>query len=127
MPRFRAPLWILLPVALAACASVPAVPQRVDLDADLLSVRMSDGTTCLGPAPGAEAAAGWSGRLQGCAWDYAYTVEIDPGTNPMRFIFEEVFGALGLEGVLSPLAEVTITGADGRPRVFRSPPEPEED
>jgi hypothetical protein len=95
----------------------PAVPQQVDLDADLLNVRMSDGTVCRGPAPGPDARTGWSGRLQDCAWDYPYTVEIDPGTNPLRFVLVEVFG----EALFSPLAEVTITPADGRPRVFQTP------
>ena len=104
-------------VTLAACATGPATPTRASLEADLLTVTMSDGSTCLGPAPASGAETGWSGRLSGCRWDYAYTVEIDPGTNPIRFILQEVFG----EGILSPLATVTITDATGRTRSFESP------
>jgi hypothetical protein len=102
---------------LAACATGPATPTRVSLDPDLLTVAMSDGTTCRGPAPATGAETGWSGRLTGCPSGYAYTVEIDPGTNPIRFILTEVFGA----GILSPLATVTITDATGRTRSFQTP------
>ena len=52
-----------------------------------------------------------------CPWEYAYTVEIDPGTNPIRFLLTEVFG----EGILSPLATVTITDATGHIRRFQTP------
>lgn len=102
---------------LAACATGPAAPERVTLDATLLSVGMSDGTTCLGPAPDAGAGTGWSGTLSGCASPYPYTVEIDPGTNPVRFILQEIFG----DRLIRPLATVTITDATGRDRVFQSP------
>ena len=101
----------------AACATGPATPTRVTLDRDMLTVRMSDGATCRGPAPAEGAATGWSGRLGGCPWTYAYRVEIDPGTNPLRWILEEVLG----EGVLSPIATVTITEPSGRQRVFETP------
>ena len=102
---------------LAACATGPATPARVSLEADLLTVTMSDATTCLGPAPETAAETGWSGRLTGCPWEYTYTVEIDPGTNPIRFLLTEVFG----EGILSPLATVTITDATGHIRRFQTP------
>jgi len=107
---------------LAACATGPATPIRVSLDADLLTVTMSDATTCRGPAPSTGAETGWSGRLTGCPWDYAYTVEIDPGTNPIRFILQEVFG----DSIVSPLATVTITDATGRTRSFETPERPED-
>jgi hypothetical protein len=102
---------------LAACGTGPATPARVTLEADLLTVAMSDASTCRGPAPATGAEAGWSGRLAGCPWDYAYTVEIDPGTNPIRFILQEVFG----DSIVSPLATVTITDATGRTRSFQTP------
>lgn len=103
--------------ALAACATGPASPERVTLDADLLSVRMSDGSTCRGPAPATGADAGWSGTLTGCTSPYPYLVEIDPGTNPVRFILQEILG----DRIIGPLATVTITDATGRDRVFQTP------
>jgi len=107
---------------LTACASGPATPLRVSLDRSLLEVTMSDASTCRGPAPAQGAEAGWSGTLMGCAWAYPYTVEIDPRTNPIRFVLEEVFG----DSIIAPVATVTITDASGRARVFESP-EPVED
>jgi hypothetical protein len=103
--------------ALAACAVGPASPERVTLDADLLSVRMSDGSTCRGPAPASGFEAGWSGTLTGCAATYPYVVEIDPGTNPIRFVLQEILG----DRIIRPVATVTITDATGRDRVFQTP------
>jgi hypothetical protein len=114
-------LPLIAPLALAACTSGPATPTVVQLDRDLLSVRMSDGATCRGPAPDGDRDAGWSGVLQDCPWDYGYTVAMDPQTNPLRLVLEEVLGAIGADGVLVPLATVTITGADGSARVFETP------
>jgi len=108
----------LASLGLAACVMTSAEPRQVDLEADLLTVRMSDGSTCLGRAPVGGAPEGWSGRLQDCAWDYPYTVEIDSRTNPVRFILTEVFGESGL---ISPIADVTITVPSGRARVFQMP------
>jgi hypothetical protein len=114
----RRVLASLLSVAtLAACATGHATPQRVMLDADLLSVRMSDGSTCRGPAPATAAPTGWSGTLEGCGSPYPYVVEIDPRTNPVRFILQEILG----DRVIGPLATVTITDASGRARVFQTP------
>jgi len=107
---------------LGACATGPATPTRVSLDRSLLTVTMSDATTCRGPAPAQGAETGWSGTLTGCAWAYPYTVEIDPRTNPIRFVLEEVFG----DSIIAPVATVTITDATGRDRVFQSP-QPVED
>lgn len=115
MRRVLAALSIL--TALAACATGPASPQRVTLDPDLLTVGMSDGSTCRGPAPATGAGAGWSGTLTGCAAAYPYTVEIDPGTNPIRFVLQEILG----DRIIGPLATVTITEATGRDRVFQTP------
>ncbi len=113
----RALATLLTVTAIAACATGPASPSRVTLEADLLSVAMSDGSTCRGPAPGMGAETGWSGTLTGCAWPYGYTVEIDPGTNPVRFVLQEILG----DRIIKPLATVTITDADGRDRVFQTP------
>ena len=88
----------------------------------MLTVTMSDASTCRGPAPTQGAETGWSGTLTGCPWSYPYTVEIDPRTNPVRFVLEEIFG----DGVVAPVATVTITDATGRARTFQSP-EPVED
>jgi hypothetical protein len=102
---------------LAACATAPASPERVTLDRDLLTVAMSDGSLCRGPAPGTGAEAGWSGTLTGCAWSYPYRVEIDPGTNPVRFVLQEILG----DRIIGPIATVMITDATGRDRVFQTP------
>lgn len=115
MRRALATLAIL--TALAACATGPATPERVTLDAALLSVRMSDGSTCRGPAPEGGAPTGWSGTLTGCAAAYPYVVEIDPGTNPIRFVLQEILG----DRIIGPLASVTIKNATGRDRVFQTP------
>jgi hypothetical protein len=113
----RAPASLLILAALGACAIGPATPSRVTLDRSLLSVAMSDGSTCLGPAPAQGAETGWSGRLAECRWGYAYAVEIDPRTNPVRFVLEEIFG----DRIIGPIATVTITDATGRTRVFQTP------
>lgn len=118
-----APALLATLLALAACAAGPATPERVTLDATLLTVGMSNGSTCRGPAPASGAATGWSGRLTGCASTYPYTVEIDPGTNPIRFVLQEILG----DRIIGPLATVTITDATGRDRVFQTPERPGED
>ena len=112
-----APVALATLTALAACAMGPATPEQVTLDADLLSVRMSTGATCRGPAPASGAETGWSGTLTGCATPYPYTVEIDPRTNPVRFVLQEILG----DRIIGPLATVTITDASGRDRVFQTP------
>jgi hypothetical protein len=51
-----------------------------------------------------------------------YRVTADAGLNPLRLVFEEVFGAIGLGDAIAPAAEVEITAPDGRRWVFASPP-----
>jgi hypothetical protein len=51
-----------------------------------------------------------------------YRVTADAGLNPLRLVFEEVFGAIGLGNAIAPAAEVEITAPDGRSWVFASPP-----
>ncbi|MBO6603600.1 hypothetical protein [Rhodophyticola sp.] len=108
-------------LALAACTVGPPRPLSVSLTDTTITVPMSNGTTCTDTAPPG-AAAGWSGRLQGCPTAYAYTVEIDDRTNPVRYVLEEIFTALGGPDVIAPLATVTITDGTGRTRTFASPP-----
>ena len=112
----------LLPVlALVACANLGTPPPSdVALTNDNLSVRLSNGETCYGPAP-AEASGGWSGQLQGCSVAYSYDVAVQPGTNPVRMVLHEIFTAIGLEGALVPLATVTIDDGAGRDWRFATP------
>lgn len=116
---------LLLPVlALAACANYGAPrPVGVTLTTDNLTVRLANGEYCRGPAPSTGASAGWSGQLQGCSVSYGYDVAIQPGTNPVRYVLAEVFTAIGLEGVLVPLATVTIHDGAGRDWRFATPEE----
>ncbi len=114
--------FALLPAAaLAACASAAPQPAQVSLTDTLLTVRMSNGTICQGPAP-AEGLTSWSGQLQDCPTPFAYSVEIDPGTNPTRFILEELLTSLGGEALFAPFATVEITSDTGVTRTFVSPP-----
>jgi len=116
-----------LVLALAACQPGNPRPDSVELDRDLLTVRFSNAETCLGPAPAEGAETGWSGTLQSCAYPHAYTVDIDPRANPIRLILQEVFGALGGEDILTPIATVSITDPSGRVRQFETPERFEED
>lgn len=122
------PRALILPtaaaLALAACTIGPPRPLSVSLTDTTITVPMSNGTTCTDTAPPG-AATGWTGRLQGCPTAYAYTVEIDDRTNPVRYVLEEIFTALGGPDVIAPLATVTITDGTGRTRTFASPPPPE--
>lgn len=107
------------PVMLAACATGPAQPARATLSPSMLEVRMTDGRFCEGPAPALGAEDGWSGTFTGCPWAYDYTIDIDPGTNPIRFVVEAVAVALGAE--ISPVADIRITDTEGRQYRFVSP------
>ncbi|WP_114966913.1 hypothetical protein [Alkalilacustris brevis] len=108
---------------LAACAPAgDPVPRDAALTRDMLSVTMSDGQRCFGPRPAEATAQGWQGRLEGCSAAYAYEVRLDPRSNPLREIIGAIFAALTLDDQLAEVAEVGITGADGRRYVFASPP-----
>jgi hypothetical protein len=63
-----------------------------------------------------------AGPLQNCSTPLSYRVTADAGLNPLRLVFEEVFGAIGLGNAIAPAAEVEITAPDGRTWVFASPP-----
>lgn len=113
-------LILALPVALTACAAgAPITPVDVTLRNDALAVRFSDGQTCQAARP--DAARTWSGAFDGCA-GYAYAVTLAPGTNPVRWVIEQVFAKDGGAPLLA-LGQVVLTDpARGRDYVFVSPP-----
>jgi hypothetical protein len=104
-----------LALALGACAAAgPARPVAARMNAEQLTVTLSDGVVCRTPwAAGA-------GRMEPCGLDWQ--VAVDGRPNIFRQLFAGLAGALGMEGAVPPMAEVTLTGADGRRHVFASPP-----
>jgi hypothetical protein len=110
-----------LPILLiAGCAVVQgnAVPQAARLSSDVLTVTLSDGSTCRADW----VASGGSGRLEECGAGYGYAVKLIENPNMLRQIFTGLTRALGAEGAVPPLAEVVITDAAGIDTVFVSPP-----
>jgi hypothetical protein len=105
---------------LAGCAMPLAapVPQAARLSSDVLTVTLSDGTTCRANW----AAAGGAGRLDPCGPGYGYAVRVVENPNVLRQLFTGLTAALGAEGAVPPMAEVVITDAAGVERVFVSPP-----
>jgi hypothetical protein len=89
------------------------------LSADRLTVTLSDAATCR---------AAWTAAPQGGFADcpgLGYRVAVVENPNLLRQLLDGVTAALGGEGVLAPMAEVTVT--DGtRDWRFVSPPPPEE-
>jgi hypothetical protein len=76
-------------------------PVEVSLDRTDLTVRLSDNSRCTGPVEAVRGTNGQvlvsgAGPLQNCATPLNYRVTADPGLNPLRLVFEEVFGAIGL-------------------------------
>lgn len=123
--RSVAGFLLLLSLGLAACATAaPPRPAAARLSATELTVTLSDGQKCLGPRAGAtvDGPTGWAGTLSGCSLPLAYEVALDGRPNLLRQLVDGVFGVLGLEDALSPLAVVTLEGADGQIYTFRSPP-----
>lgn len=113
----RKTVLIAAVAALAGCAQ-PGAPRPVEarLTATDLVVRMSDGTRCDAPW-----AAG-QGRMERCGLDWR--VIPDSRTNPLRYIFVDVFQTIGLGSVIVPMADVVLTGADGRAYGFAFPEPP---
>jgi hypothetical protein len=108
------PLMLLL-----GCGVAQPVPQAARLSADQLTVVMSDGTSCKAPIG--------AGEMPDCGTGLGYRVDLVENPNLLRRVIEGAFGALGADGVLAPLAEVTLTDAAGRTYRFVSPlPEPKE-
>lgn len=115
----------LIPLALLAACAVPqadAVPQAARLSAEVLTVTLSDGSTCRADWR----AQGGAGRMEDCGAGIDWQVQELGDPNILRQIAEGVFAALGAEGALAPLAQVTLTDARGRAFRFASPP-PAED
>lgn len=109
---------LMLPL-LSACALLQAdpVPQAARLSDTLLTVTLSDGTTCRADW----AAAGGAGRLDDCGAGYDYAVTVAETPNILRQLVDGVFAALGADGVSPPLGTVVLTDAAGRDFTFASP------
>lgn len=107
-------------LALGGCVAMPGspVPQAARLSAEVLTLTLSDGTTCRANW----AAAGGSGRFENCGPGFGYAVDEVENPNLLRQLFTGLTEALGAEGVSPPMAEVVITDASGRDHVFVSPP-----
>jgi hypothetical protein len=109
---------------LAGCA-VPLgnpVPKAARLSAEVLTVTLSDGTSCRANW----AAEGGVGRLEPCGPGYGYAVKVVENPNILRKLFTGLTEALGAEGAVPPMAEVVITDPAGVDKVFVSPPPVEE-
>lgn len=121
------PVVLLSAVALVLSGcSVPVgtvYPQRAVLDrGEVLYIVMSNREVCEGPRPAdAASASEWNGVLENCAYPFAYTVEDDDLTNPVRIVLDEVTEALGAPDLLQPETRVTVTNADGKTYIFRGP------
>jgi hypothetical protein len=111
---------LLILMALAGCATVPGnpQPQAARLSAEVLTLTLTDGTVCRADW----AAAGGAGRLEPCGPGYGYAVRVVDNPNILRQLFTGLTEALGADGAVPPMAEVTITDPAGVDRVFVSPP-----
>ena len=112
--------WMIGFLALGACATLQPVPvpQAARLSSEVLTLTLSDGSTCR--ARWAEA--GGAGRFDNCGAGYGYVVDVVENPNLLRQLFTGLTEALGAEGTVAPMAEVVITDAMGRDYVFVSPP-----
>jgi hypothetical protein len=112
--------WMIGCLALAGCALVAPspVPQAARLSSEVLTLTLSDGTSCRADW----AAAGGVGRFDNCGPGFGYSVNVVENPNLLRQIFTGLTEALGAEGSVPPMAEVVITDAMGRDHVFVSPP-----
>jgi hypothetical protein len=80
---------------------------EVSLDRSDVTVRLSDMSRCTGPVRQVRGANGQvlvsgAGALQNCSTPLSYRVTADAGLNPLRLVFEEVFGAIGLGNAIAP-------------------------
>jgi hypothetical protein len=112
--------WMIGCLALAGCAALETapVPQAARLSSEVLTLTLSDGTTCRA----GWAAAGGAGRFDNCGSGFGYAVNVVENPNLLRQLFTGLTEALGAEGSVPPMAEVVITDAMGRDHVFVSPP-----
>ncbi|MFZ0096904.1 MAG: hypothetical protein WAK98_00335 [Gemmobacter sp.] len=101
---------------LAACGASQrsAQPISVRLDAERLYVRMDDGSRCSVPRNGE------AGRFERCGGGMDWTVQ-EHEPNVLRRALESGLTLVGAQGILSPMATITITAADGTRNVFELP------
>ena len=112
-------LWMVLPVMLMGCAGMPAPePQGASLSADVLTVKLSDGTRCTADWR----AAGGQGQMDGCAVPLTYSVAEVANPNILRQLWVQLTEALGADGLAPPMADVVLTRDDGRTWRYVSPP-----
>lgn len=114
-------LCLVLAGCVAAGGAQPTV-QEARLSDSRLTLVLSDGTLCR---------TAWRavpvGRMDACGPGFGYEVREIGSPNLLRRIWTELTTALGAEGAVPPLAEVVITDAAGRGRIFASPPPVPED
>lgn len=101
---------------LAACGALDrsAQPISVSLDAERLHVRMDDGSRCSIPRKGD------AGRVEVCGGGIDWAVQ-EHEPNVLRRALESGLTLVGAQGILSPMATITITAADGTRNVFELP------
>ena len=110
--------FLPLVLLLAGCAMPAPEPslQSVRLTGSRLTLVLSNGTRC---------SVDWrqvpAGRMERCGPGYGYAVSVDENPNLLRHLAEGIVLALGGRDVLSPMAEVVITGPGGTDQVFVFP------
>lgn len=110
---------MLLPLLLAACAAMPSPePQGATLSDTVLTVRLTDGSRCTADWR----ATGGQGQMDGCAVPLSYQVTEVTNPNILRKLWVQLVDALGGDGVAPPMADVVVTGPDGRVWRYVSPP-----
>ncbi|MEM7490403.1 MAG: hypothetical protein AAF390_14875 [Pseudomonadota bacterium] len=129
----RPAVLLLLPF-IAACQGVDGFglteegvddgPLRIvaaEARASRVTLRLSDGTRCVGERPeGVQT--GWSGvTATDCGYGLPYTVAFRRGGSPQRFTIEDPRGTLTEQGVPGPRAEVFVTDVDGTRKLFITP------
>lgn len=112
-------LWVILAVGLMGCAAQPVpAPQGAVLSDRVLTVTLTDGSRCTADWR----AAGGQGQMQGCAVPLSYQVAEVANPNLLRQLWVQLVEALGAEGIAPPMADVVLTGNDGRTWRYVSPP-----
>lgn len=111
---------LVLLTVLAGCAGFggPAVPVGARLSQEVLTVGLSDGSTCRADWK----AAGGAGRFEDCGDGFDYSVTEVANPNLLRQLFVGLTEALGAEGAVPPMAEVVVTGSGGSWRFVSPPP-----
>lgn len=104
------------PLVLLACAVQAPVPVAARLGQQTLQVELSTGSVCsailTGDAP-------WRGDMAACGLGYA-VVPTAQG-NPIRLAFDAMIAALQAGALVAPMADITLTDAQGRTFAFASP------